>query len=104
MLTDNDGLRVVFVLKVLLIRLKNKEMQILIKTSQNSKKCLSSSDLSNETNFNELDVATSWNPNRILITYINMNSLRNKFEILKGIIKLQTHIDGFTSPYKFDKN
>ena len=33
-----------------------------------------------------------------------MNSLRNKFEILKGIIKLQTHIDGFTSPYKFDKN
>ena len=71
----------------------------------------------------KLDVARSQNPNRILIAHLNINSLRNKFEILKETVtnkvdillisetKLdssfplnQFHIDGFTTPYRLDRN
>ena len=63
------------------------------------------------------------NPNRALTARLNINSLRNKFEILKQTMtnkadnllisetKLdssfplnQFHIDGFTTPYRLDRN
>ena len=61
-------------------------MKILIKPFQNSKKCSSACDLSYEKGFDKIKVARSQNPNRILIAHLNINSLRNKFEILKETI------------------
>ena len=95
----------------------------LIKPFQNRKKISSAYDLSHEKGLDKLNVARSQNPNRILIAHLNINSLRNKFEILKETItnkvdillisetKLdssfplnQFHIDGFTTPYRLDRN
>ena len=82
----------------------------------------SACDLSHKKGLDKLNVAIR-NPNSILIAHLNINSLRNKFEILKETItnkvdillisetKLdssfplnQFHIDGFTTPYRPDKN
>ena len=71
----------------------------------------------------KLNTARSQNPNRILITLLNIHSLRNEFEIRKETIinkvniqliyetKLdssfplnQFHIDGVTSLYRLDRN
>ena len=80
-------------------------------------------DLFHEKGFDKLNVARYQNPNRILIAHLNINFLRNKFEILMETItnkvdiflisetKLdsffpmnQFHIDGFTTPYRLDRN
>ena len=90
-------------------------MKILIKPFQ--KPFSSTCDLSHEKGFDKLNVARSQNSNPILIVHLNINSLRNKFEILKktitnkvGILlisetKLDSSfplnrfdIDGFTTP------
>ena len=100
--------------------MENKEMKILIKPFHNSKNVhqyaifLMTKALIN-------NVARSQNPNRILIAHLNINSLRNKFEILKETITNkvllisepkfdssfslnQFHIDGLTTPYRLDRN
>ena len=78
---------------------------------------------SHDKGLDKLNVARSQNPNRILIAHLNINSLRNKFEILKETItnkvvillisetKLDSsfplnrfYIDGFTTPYRLDRN
>ena len=93
------------------------------KTLSEQKNSSSACDLSHEKGLHKLDAARSQNPNRILIAHLNINSLRNKFEILKETItnkvdillicetKLdssfplnQFHIDGFTTPYRLDRN
>ena len=47
------------------------------------------------------------NLNRIVISHMNINSIRNKFELLaEAIITFPTSqfiIPGFTSPYRFDR-
>ena len=92
------------------------------KTLSEQQKCSSACDLSHEIGFDKLNVARSQNPNWILIAHLNINSLRNKFGILKGTItnkvdillisetKLdspftfnQFHVDGFTTPYRLDR-
>ena len=79
--------------------------------------------ISHEKGIDKFNVARSRNPYQILIAHLNINSLRNKFEILKETItnkvdillisetKLnssfplnQFHIDGFTTPYRLDRN
>ena len=47
---------------------------------------LSVCDISHEKDLDKLNVARSRNPNRILITHLNINSLRNNIEILKEAI------------------
>ena len=91
------------------------------KTFSEQQKCSYACDLSHshDRNFGKLNVARSQNPNQILIAHLNINFLRNKFEILKKSItnkvdillisetKLgsslplnQSHIDGFTTTIK----
>ena len=86
-------------------------------------KCSSACDLSHEKGFDKLKVARSQNPNHILIAHLYNNSLKNKFKILKETIRNkvdillisetklhssfplnQFHIDGFTTPYRLDRN
>ena len=93
------------------------------KTLSEPQKCSCACDLSDQKGFDKLNVAKSQNPKRILIADLNINSLRNKFEILKETItnkvdillisetKLdssfplnQFHIDSFTTPYRLDRN
>ena len=73
-------------------------------------------------NFNDLHEIRLKNPNRLIFAHINMNSLRNKFEMLQELIgnnidvllisemKLdasfppsQFILDGFTPPYRLDR-
>ena len=56
------------------------------KSHSEQKKFSSACDLSHEKGLDKLNVARSRNPNRILIAHLNINSLRNKFEILKETI------------------
>ena len=63
------------------------------------------------------------NPNRLICAYLNINSVRNKFELLSDIIKNnidilmlsekkldssfpngQFQIHGYSEPYAFDRN
>ena len=93
------------------------------KSRPEQKKILSACDLSHEKGLDKLNVARSRNPNRILIAHLNINSLRNKFEMLTETItnkvdillisetKLDSsfplnkfHIDGFTTPCRPDRN
>ena len=93
------------------------------KSRSEQKKFSSACDLSHEKGLDKLNVARSRNPNRILIAPLNINSLRNKFEILKETVtnkvdillisktKLdsslplnQFHVDGFTTPCRLDRN
>ena len=93
------------------------------KTLSEQKKNSSASGLSHEKGLDKLNLGRSQNPNRILISHLNINSLRNKIEMLKETLtnkvdillisetKLdssfplnQFHIDGFTTPYRLDKN
>ena len=102
--------------------MENKEIKVLINLVQNRKNS-SACDLSHAKGLDKLDVARSRNPNRIFIAHLSINSLRNKFEILKETItnkvdillisetKLdssfplnQFHMDGFTTPYRLDRN
>ena len=81
------------------------------------------SEISNNIGLDDLTKVRLKNPNRILIGHININSLRNKFEILKeSVIKkfdillisetklddsfpaIQFCIEGFTAPYRLDRN
>ena len=81
------------------------------------------SDISYELGFDKLKVSRSQNPNRILIAHLNINSLRNKFEIFRETIRNKFHIflifkpkldfffplnefyiNGFTIPYRLDRN
>ena len=99
-------------------RIKN-----LDKTLSGQQKRSFACDLSYKISFDKLNVVMSQNSNRILIACLNINSLRNKFEILKETItnkvdilliseaKLdsffplnQFHIDGFTTSYRLDRN
>ena len=103
--------------------LGKQRIQNLDKTLSEQEKCSSACDVSHKIGFDKLNVARSQNPNRILIAHLNINSLRNKFEILKETVtnkvdillisetKLdcsfplnQFHIDGFTNPYRLDRN
>ena len=87
------------------------------------KRFSSACDLFHEKGLDKLNVARSRNPNRILIAPLNINSLRNKFEILKEAVRNkvdillisktkldsslplnQFHIDGFTTPCRLDRN
>ena len=73
--------------------------------------------------FDSLNKMRKLNPNRLIIAHININSIRNKFEMVKTTItdktdillisetKLdssflvnQSLIDGFTPPYRLDRN
>ena len=59
-------------------------------------------DLSNEVNFNKINVARSQNLNRPLIANININFLRKKLEILKEIIKIKADFKaGFRNETRF---
>ena len=42
---------------------------------------------------------------RVIIGHINMNSVRNKFELLKEIIKdnIDIFMDGYSTPYRLDR-
>ena len=42
---------------------------------------------------------------RVIIGHINMNSVRNKFELLKEIIKdnIDIFTDGYSTPYRLDR-
>ena len=62
------------------------------KTLSGQQNCSSASDLSPKKGSDKLNVARSQNPNRILITHLNINSLRNKFEILKETITNKVNI------------
>ena len=75
----------IFVLIILFTRLENKEMKI-NKTLSEPQKCSCACDLSDQKGFDKLNVAKSQNPKPILIADLNINSLRNKFEILKETI------------------
>ena len=74
-------------------------------------------------NFNDLNEIRLKNPNRLIFAHININSLRNKFEMLQEVIgnsidvllisetKLDTSfpssqfaLDGFTPPCRLDRN
>ena len=91
------------------------------KALSKQEKYSSAYDLFLEKGFDKLNVTRSQNPNRILITHINYNSLRNKFEILKETITIKVDIllisktkldssfslnqfDGFITPYRLDRN
>ena len=73
--------------------------------------------------FDSLNKVRKLNPNRLIIVHIKINSIRNKFEMLKATITDKTGIllisktkldssflvnqfliDGFTSPYRLDRN
>ena len=73
--------------------------------------------------FDSLNEVRKLNPNRLIIAHININSIRNKFEMLKATITDKTDIllisetkldssfpvnqfliDGFTPPYRLDRN
>ena len=73
--------------------------------------------------FGSLNEVRKLNPNRLIIAHININSIRNKFEMLKATITDKTDIllisdtkldssfpvnqfliDGFTPPYRLDRN
>ena len=93
------------------------------KTLSEQKICLSPCDLSHGKGFDKFNVVRSQNPSRILIAHLNVNSLRNKFEILKETITNKVHIllipetklgssfplnqfyiDGFTTPCRLKRN
>ena len=93
------------------------------KTLSEQQKCSFACGLSHLKGFDKLNVARSQNSNPILIANFSINSLRDKFEILKETIinkadvllisetKLdssfplnQFHIDGFTTPHRLDRN
>ena len=43
------------------------------------------------------------NSNRIIIAHLNINSIWNKFEMLKEVIGNKIDIEGFTPPYRLDR-
>ena len=67
-------------------------------------------DFSHEKDLDKPNVARSRNPNRILITHLNINSLRNNIEILKEAITnkvdilliSETNLDSSFSLNQFD--
>ena len=102
--------------------LGKQKIENLDKTLSGQKNISSSCDFSDEKGLGKLNVARSQILNRIFIAHLNINSLRNKFEILKEATankvdillisetKLdssfplnQFHIDGFTTPYRLDR-
>ena len=93
------------------------------KTLSEQQKWSSKCNLSHEKGFDKLNVARSQNPHRILFVPLIINFLRNKFEIFKETITNkvdilviseteldssfplnQFHIDGFTTPYRLERN
>ena len=73
--------------------------------------------------FDSLNEVRKLNPNSFIVAHININSIRNKFEMLKATITDKTAIlliseiklgssflvnqfliDGFTPPYRIDRN
>ena len=104
--------------------LVNKEMKILINPFLiKQQKCSSACDLSHVKAFDKLKVARSQSPNQISIALLNINFLRNKFEIRKETITNKVDIllisetkldscfllkqfrkDGFTTPYRLGRN
>ena len=72
---------------------------------------------------NVLHIVKNKNPNRLIIEQININSVRNKFEMLKELVKenidvllisetkidksfstAEFEIDNFNSPFRLDRN
>ena len=106
----------------LFTRLEKKEKKILIIPFQNSKNVRLHLVFFMKKSFDKLSEARSQNPNRSLIAHLNINSSKNNFEILKETIanKIdipsiskpnldffplnQFVIDGFTTPYRLDRN
>ena len=81
-----------FCLNFTIYSLEKQRNENLDKNLSEQQKCPSAYDIFHEKGFDKIKVARSQNPNRFLIVHLNINSLRNKFGILKKTIASKADI------------